>query len=115
MDELMLRHAQKQGVKVFEETKIDTIQFEGDPKTSRPVSAQWIKKDGTSGTTSFDWLVDASGRAGVMSTKYLDNRRMRESLRNVAVWGYWNDVSRYGVGTKKENSAWFEALGGKSS
>ncbi|KAF8154859.1 hypothetical protein B0H34DRAFT_799593 [Crassisporium funariophilum] len=110
MDELMLRHAQKEGVHVFEETKVDAIAFEGDPKTSRPTSATWVKKDGSTGEVAFDWLVDASGRAGIMSTKYLVNRQMRESLRNVAVWGYWNDVSRYGVGTKKANSAWFEAL-----
>ncbi|KAF8898068.1 hypothetical protein CPB84DRAFT_1815800 [Gymnopilus junonius] len=112
MDELLLRHAQKEGVKVFEETKAEEIQFEGngDPQTSRPISATWSKKDGSSGKIEFDWLVDASGRAGVMSTKYLNNRVMRENLRNVAVWGYWKDVNRYGVGTKKANSAWFEAL-----
>jgi hypothetical protein len=114
MDELMLRHAQKEGVDVFEETKADEIQFEGDPKTSRPISATWSKKDGSTGKIEFDWLVDASGRAGIMSTKYLANREMREMLRNVAVWGYWNDVSRYGVGTKKANSAWFEALNDES-
>src|SRR4051812_2449006 len=101
MDDLMLKHAAKQGVNVFEETKVESIEFEGDPKTSRPISAKWVKKDGTSGDISFDWLIDASGRAGVMSTKYLENRKMRENLRNVAVWGYWKDVRRYGVGTKK--------------
>ncbi|PPQ70820.1 hypothetical protein CVT24_001037 [Panaeolus cyanescens] len=110
MDEILLRHSAKEGVKVFEETKVDSIQFEGDPKTSRPISANWSKKDGTSGNITFDWLIDASGRNGIMSTKYLENRQMRENLRNVAVWGYWKDVNRYGVGTKKANSAWFEAL-----
>ncbi|KAF4609873.1 hypothetical protein D9613_010410 [Agrocybe pediades] len=116
MDELMLRHAQKQGVHVFEETKAEEIQFEndGDPQTARPISATWSKKDGSMGKIEFDWLIDASGRAGIMSTKYLKNRMMRESLRNVAVWGYWKDVKRYGVGTKKENSAWFEALNDES-
>ncbi|KAF8801165.1 FAD/NAD(P)-binding domain-containing protein [Phlegmacium glaucopus] len=110
MDELMLRHAQKEGVKVFEETKVESIDFEGDPQTSRPISATWLKKDGDTGKIAFDWLVDASGRAGVMSTKYLRNRQMRENLRNVAVWGYWKDMKRHGVGTKRANSAWFEAL-----
>ncbi|KAJ3515159.1 hypothetical protein NLJ89_g1939 [Agrocybe chaxingu] len=111
MDEVLLRHSQKEGVQVFEETKVESIEFEGDPKTSRPLSANYTKKDGTKGNIAFEWLVDASGRNGIMSTKYLQNRQMRENLRNVAVWGYWNDVARYGVGTKKENSAWFEALG----
>lgn len=112
MDEILLRHAAKEGVQVHEETKVDAIQFEGDPKTSRPISANWSKKDGSTGTIAFDWLIDASGRNGIMSTKYLENRQMRENLRNVAVWGYWKGVKRYGVGTKKADSAWFEALRG---
>lgn len=40
-----------------------------------PVSATWTrKKDGTSGVIKFDYIVDASGRAGIMSTKYLKHR-----------------------------------------
>ncbi|KAF8801170.1 hypothetical protein BYT27DRAFT_7216279 [Phlegmacium glaucopus] len=109
MDELMLRHAQKEGVKVFEETKVE-FDFGGDPHTSHPIFATWVKKDGNTGKIAFDWLVDASDRVGVMSTKYLRNRQMRENLRNVTVWGYWKDVKRHGVGTKRANSAWFEAL-----
>jgi len=110
MDDLMLRHAAKQGVKVFEETRVESIDFTGDPATSRPIAAHWTNKQGAKGRIAFDWLVDASGRAGVMSTKYLKNREMRESLRNVAVWGYWKDVKRYAEGTKRECSGWFEAL-----
>jgi flavin-dependent dehydrogenase len=41
----------------------------------------------------FDFLVDASGRAGVMATKYLKNRRYLEAFRNIAVWSYWRDVT----------------------
>ncbi|KAK0486022.1 FAD binding domain-containing protein [Armillaria novae-zelandiae] len=63
-----------------------------------------------SGTTTFKYLIDASGRAGVMSTKYLKNRHFNRSLKNIAVWGYWKGVGTYGVGTKKEGSPWFEAL-----
>ncbi|EGO19147.1 putative halogenase [Serpula lacrymans var. lacrymans S7.9] len=110
MDNLMLRHAEKEGVQVFEETRVESIDFEGEPASSRPIAAHWTNKQGGSGKISFDWLVDASGRAGVMSTKYLQNREMRETLRNVAVWGYWKDCKRYAAGTKKANSAWFEAM-----
>ncbi|KAJ7877968.1 hypothetical protein B0H14DRAFT_1663687 [Mycena olivaceomarginata] len=110
MDELLLRHAEKQGVTVFEETRVESIEFEGDPASSRPIAATWTKKNGTTGKTAFDWLIDATGRAGIMSTKYLKNREMRESLRNTAVWGYFTGVKRYGEGTKKANSGWFEAL-----
>ena len=113
MDEILFRHAKKQGVQTFEETKVDSIQFEGDPKTSRPTSAKWTRKDGTTGNIEFEWLVDASGRAGLMPTKYLGNRHMRENLRNVAVWAYWKGCKRFGEGTIKANSGWFEALTGK--
>ncbi|TFK24572.1 cytochrome P450 [Coprinopsis marcescibilis] len=110
MDDLLFRHAKKQGVHTFDETKVDSVQFEGDPKSSRPTSAQWTRKDGTSGKIDFEWLVDASGRAGLLSTKYLGNRHMRENLRNVAVWAYWKGCKRFGEGTIKANSGWFEAL-----
>ncbi|KAF8162502.1 hypothetical protein K438DRAFT_2025490 [Mycena galopus ATCC 62051] len=110
MDELFLNHAEKQGAKVFQETRVESIDFEGDPATSRPKAANWKKKDGSTGKTEFDWLIDATGKAGIMSTKYLKNRQMRECLRNVAVWGYWTGVKRHGEGTFKANAGWFEAL-----
>lgn len=76
-----------------------------------------VDHDGTSsitGTTSFDYLIDATGRAGIMSTKYLKNRHFNVSLKNVAIWGYWVDVGSYGVGTKRQGAPWFEALIGKA-
>lgn len=65
------------------------------------------------GTTSFDYLVDATGRAGIMSLKYLNNRHFNASLKNTAIWGYWRGVETYGKGTAREGAPWFEALTGK--
>lgn len=48
-----------------------------------------------------------------MSTKYLQNRKMNESLKNVACWGYWKGGDMYRPGTTRENAPWFEALTGK--
>lgn len=89
MDEFFFRHAEKQGVKVFDSTQVDSIDWDGeDYNTARPLAANWTnRKAGESGKISFDWLIDASGRNGVVQTKYLKNRIYRESLRNVAVWG----------------------------
>ncbi|TFK50413.1 FAD/NAD-binding domain-containing protein [Heliocybe sulcata] len=109
-DEMMLHHASRQGVEVFEETKVVSILFEDGNSTSRPTAATWQNKTGQSGTIRFDWLVDASGRAGIMSTKYLKNRHLREGLRNIAVWGYWRNVKINQAGTKRSNAPWFEAL-----
>ncbi|KAF5387396.1 hypothetical protein D9757_005783 [Collybiopsis confluens] len=120
MDNLMFRHAEKQGAVVFDETKVDNLEFEnnGDPKTARPVAANWTNKKGQSGKIHFDWLVDASGRAGIMSTQYLKNRVHRESFRNVAVWSYWKGIRATGrpfsfyaeVLTDKKGWAWFIPL-----
>jgi hypothetical protein len=111
MDNLMFRHAEKEGVIAFDETKVDSIEFEnnGDPKTSRPIAANWTNKAGQKGRIAFDWLVDASGKAGVMSTQYLKNRVMRESFRNVAVWSYWKGIRATG----RPFSFYAEVLTGK--
>lgn len=114
-DEILLNHAEKEGVLVFQGTRVDALDFEGDPSVSRPISAKWSNKSGQAGTISFEWLVDASGRAGIISTKYLKNREFREHLRNVAVWGYWRDVTIYQEGTPRSNAPWFEAMTGDPS
>lgn len=82
---------------------------------SRPVVAEWRRSYPTdhSGEISFDFLVDATGRAGLMSDRYMKNRHYNESLRNIALWGYWTGVGTYGLGTEREGAPWFEALTGK--
>ena len=64
------------------------------------------------GTITFRYLVDATGRAGLMSTKYLKNRTFTDSLKNIAVWGYWAGAGSYGEGTARAGAPWFEALTG---
>lgn len=116
-DKLMWDYAKSQGVSTFEETRVEAIQFEndGDPATSRPISASWTSKSGQSGTIHFDWLIDASGRSGIMSTKYLRNRIFREGLRNVGVYGYWKNVRTVnGDDHPEANATWIEALEDKS-
>ncbi|KAG6919692.1 hypothetical protein DXG01_002638 [Tephrocybe rancida] len=105
-DELLLRHASTSGVKVFEGLKVTDIKFSGE----RPVSAVYETKHGKSKEINFEYLVDASGRMGLMSTKYLRNRRFNKSLRNMAFWGYWKGGGRYSPGTNRENAPWFEAF-----
>ena len=80
----------------------------------RPLSATWTRKDGTSGAISMDYVVDASGRNGLVSTKYLKNRHYNKGLRNIASWGYWKGGGVHGVGTHKEGAPYFEALKGRT-
>ncbi|RYP63074.1 hypothetical protein DL770_009462 [Monosporascus sp. CRB-9-2] len=120
-DELMFRHAASSGAKTFDGTKVDSIIFEEfsqegftDEKRlsnpGKPVSANWSRKDGSSGNIKFEYIVDASGRNGILSTKYMKNRRFNNRLKNIAIWGYWKGAKRYNVGEKNENSPFFEAL-----
>ena len=78
----------------------------------RPISATWKRKDGTTGSIKFDYLVDGSGRAGIVSTKYMKNRKFNQGLKNVASWGYWKATGQYAEGTKRQNEPFFEALTG---
>ena len=122
-DDLMFKHAAKRGAKTFDETKVESIEFvptdlvmDSDlpvPNPGRPVSAKWSRKDGSAGEIKFEYLVDASGRNGLVSTKYLKNRKMNEGLKNIAYWGYWKDAAPYAEGTNREGQPFFEALSGK--
>ncbi|KAI0724125.1 FAD/NAD(P)-binding domain-containing protein [Fomitopsis betulina] len=84
------------------------------PSSGRPFKAMYETATGGKGEIEFDYVVDASGRAGLMSTKYLKNRKFNESLKNVAVWGYWRGTGMYGKDTSRENAPYFEALSDES-
>ncbi|KAJ7592018.1 hypothetical protein C8J56DRAFT_1013503 [Mycena floridula] len=106
-DEILLRHAQESGALVYENHKVTSLDFDG----ARPTHAKITNgATGMESTISFDYLIDASGRNGIMSTKYLKNRKMNESLKNIACWGYWTGTQMYRPGTSRENAPWFEAL-----
>ncbi|KAI0072427.1 FAD/NAD(P)-binding domain-containing protein [Panus rudis PR-1116 ss-1] len=116
-DNILLRHAKSSGVHVHEGTRVTAIHFDhsrDDDEMGRPISASYVTDSGVRGEIAFDYLVDASGRAGVMSTKYLKNRKYNESLKNVAIWGYWRGTGMYGHGTDRENAPFFEALSDES-
>ncbi|KAJ6472489.1 putative halogenase [Mycena sanguinolenta] len=109
-DDLLLRHGGRNGVKIAEGVKIKNILFDASGK--KPVAAEWETKDGTEGSTSFEYLVDASGKQGLMSTRYLRNRHFNASLRNVACWGYWEGTGMYAPDghTDRHGAPWFEAM-----
>lgn len=119
---MIFRHAGEMGAHVFDETKVDNIEWapldeawnSELPNPGRPVSATWTRKDGTSGTIKFDDIIDASGRAGVVSTKHLKNRKYNQGLKNIASWGYFKGVADHAIGTNKQGAPYFEALDGKS-
>ncbi|KZT50406.1 FAD/NAD(P)-binding domain-containing protein [Calocera cornea HHB12733] len=110
-DEILLRNAEKCGAKVFEQVGVSSLDFQDADTAKRPLAAHWKHTpSGSSGQITFDYLIDASGRTGLMSTKYLKNRRFNASLNNVACWGYWKGTGRYMPGTERDNAPLFEAL-----
>ena len=115
-----MNHARATGASVYEQTKVTSISF-SDTDPNKPISVTWTHTPPTSpviscqtitGSTTFTYLIDATGRAGIMSTRYLKNRNFTQSLKNIAVWGYWRNVGSYGVGTPRQGAPWFEALTG---
>ncbi|MCJ1382991.1 hypothetical protein MMC17_006104 [Xylographa soralifera] len=120
-DDLMFKHAGKCGAKVFDGVKVNSIEFlpvdgknsaedSNIPYSRRPVSASWSRKDCTSGIINLEYVVDASGRAGVVTTKYWRNRRFNQGLKDVASWGYWEGAGPSCVGEIGEGQPYFEAL-----
>ncbi len=91
-DQLLLDHARSLGVKVHEGVAIRDITFNGE----RPCKAVWSQgargHEGATGEISFDYLIDASGRAGIMAMRYLKSRCYNQGFQNVAIWGYWEEA-----------------------
>ena len=124
-DEIMFRHAEESGAKVFDGVKVNSIYFDSSevesnvesslPNIGRPISASWSSKEAGSGTIHFDYVVDASGRAGVLSIKYLKNRSYSKALKNAANWAYFSGAGMYGRDTNRAGVPFFEALRGKTS
>ena len=143
-DQLLLNHARSTGASVYEQTRVDSISFSS-TIPGKPISVSWThkpppcppsppaspkdssfpgffsspvlpsKNELVHGNTAFTHLIDATGRSGIMSTRYLKNRHFNASLKNIAVWGYWANVVQYGFGSSRHGAPWFEALTGEPS
>lgn len=94
-DQLLLEHAQSQGARVLQGVEVRQIHF-ADQAEQRPVGATLaeVGESGKKWDISFDFLVDASGRNGLMASRYLRNRQYHEAFKNVAMWGYWQNTNR---------------------
>ncbi|KAJ9492835.1 hypothetical protein VN97_g391 [Penicillium thymicola] len=119
-DQILFTHVGESGAKAFGKAKVTAVDFEPQHRElegvaegttkglGRPAFASWSQKEsGASGTIRFNRLVDASGRAGVVSTKYMKNRKYSQGLKSVATWGYWESAAVHGPG---EGDPFFEAV-----
>lgn len=110
-DHILLRNAERQGANVVQNASAKRVLFEGD----RAVALEWAHNDSpdTLQTTSFDYLVDASGRAGILTRQHFRNRRPHDVFRNVAIWGYWDGGERLpgtpegGINVVSSDDGWY--------
>jgi flavin-dependent dehydrogenase len=93
-DKLLLDHAKSVGAEVLQGVEVKELSF----KNGRPVAAHCVGPNGLARQINFEVLVDASGRTGLMATRYLRNRKYHKVFKNVAVWGYWDGAKRLTVG-----------------
>lgn len=94
-DKILLDHAASEGVTVWQQVEVQKIYFteEGEKRPYKATVGPVGKPNGRWDIT-FDYVVDASGRAGLLSTRYLRNRQYHEAFKNIAVWGYWENAGR---------------------
>jgi flavin-dependent dehydrogenase len=99
-DLMLIEHAAEMGANIFQGVEVRSLAFDGD----RPVRATWLQKQdsgsgaGSQGEIEFDYLIDASGRNGILATHYLRNRKYHKVFQNIAVWGYWKKCDRFATG-----------------
>jgi flavin-dependent dehydrogenase len=93
-DKILLDHAREEGVEAHEGYRVCDIRFSGD----RAAAARWQDGNGREGELEFDYLIDASGRAGLLARNHFKNRRMHEVFRNIGVWAYWKDAREIQAG-----------------
>ncbi|MGH3169426.1 MAG: NAD(P)/FAD-dependent oxidoreductase, partial [Trebonia sp.] len=89
-DNLLLEHARDSGVQVSTGVTARKVSFSG----THPESVRCVPDDGEPYTVDgFDYLIDATGRTGLLSGRQLGIRRPEPTLRNIAIWGYWQDTA----------------------
>lgn len=107
-DRVLLEHAGTQGVDVTQAAQVSAVTFDGD----RAVGAQW-EHNGRRHGADFDFVVDASGRAGVLSAQHFRNRRRHDIFRNVAIWSYYQggallpDTPNGGINVVSSPEGWY--------
>lgn len=83
-DTILLEHAQEMGCRVRQETKVESIERDGDRITG-------LKLAGGE-TIEADWYVDASGAVGALRRAMGIETEAPKELRNIAVYSYWDNV-----------------------
>lgn len=72
---------------MIEQATVKRIVFDGE----RAVAAEWSRAgDAAVHRVRFRFVIDASGRHGVLAKQHFDMRRQHDVFQNVAIWSYWS-------------------------
>jgi len=97
-DDVLLRHAQSLGCRVFQESRVTSVKTSGDAVTGLEVESQAIPEK----EVTARYYVDGSGVRGILRKAMGVDIEAPTNLRNIAVWDYWQDaawIERHGQGT----------------
>lgn len=89
-DDLLLRHSEENGVKVFEETRVEEVLFEGERATGVRVK---LAGETELRTVKAKVVIDATGRDALLSKKY-GSRERDPNLERVAVFTHVDAFDR---------------------
>jgi flavin-dependent dehydrogenase len=94
-DEILLRHAERSGARVFEEVPARAVDLQGG---ARAVVAYEDRRGGGSaeGRVECSYVVDASGSSALLASQ-LGARRLVGSGKYLGMWGYYEDSPFVGV------------------
>lgn len=89
-DKLLLDHAEEHGADIHQNVKVTGIEFEN----GRAVGANYLdRRSETRGSIRFKYLVDCSGRSGIIANDYKKDRQFHNVFKNVAIWSYWTGTN----------------------
>ncbi|MFE1880592.1 NAD(P)/FAD-dependent oxidoreductase [Streptomyces diastatochromogenes] len=121
-DALLLDNAREKGVRVEHGIAAKSVDFDED---GRPRAVHCVREgEGPVTLDGFDFLIDASGRAGLLSAQHFRNRQQHRFFRNVALWSYWEnarllpDSPEGGVNVISSPKGWYWVIplhGGRTS
>lgn len=112
-DQILLDHAAGLGADVRQGVTVKDLRFDRGRAVAATLSES---RESLANEISFDYLVDASGRSGVLANRYLRNRRFNDMFKNVAVWRYWAGAPALAgapegsTGVFSTPSGWFWAI-----
>ena len=88
-DHVLLEHAKEQGVSVISPARVHGLR----KQNGQYCCADWsMRNEKKNHCLNFKYMIDASGRAGIIAKDTEKTRHFHEVFKNVAIWGYWKNI-----------------------